>query len=194
MSDKITVIENLLNLVNTLIIGGGMAYTFMKAQGQEIGYSLLDAAGLETARTVMAKAKERASNCCPIDTVVADEFSNDAISKTVGLGGIEAGWQGLDIGPKTIELFSNAIKKSKTVVWNGPLGVFEFEKFGKGTRAIADLLASSPNITSVIGGGDTAAAVVQYGLADKMSHVSTGGGASLEMLEGKELPGLAARQ
>ncbi len=193
VSDKITVIENLLNLVNTLIIGGGMAYTFMKAQGQEIGNSLLDAAGLETARTVMAKAKEKGVELLlPIDTVVADEFSNDAISKTVGLGGIEAGWQGLDIGPKTIELFSNAIKKSKTVVWNGPLGVFEFEKFGKGTRAIADLLASSPNITSVIGGGDTAAAVVQYGLADKMSHVSTGGGASLEMLEGKELPGLAA--
>ena len=193
VSDKITVIENLLNLVNTLIIGGGMAYTFMKAQGQEIGNSLLDAAGLETARTVMAKAKEKGVELLlPIDTVVADEFSNDAISKTVGLGGIEAGWQGLDIGPKTIELFSNAIKKSKTVVWNGPLGVFEFEKFGTGTRAIADLLASSPNITSVIGGGDTAAAVVQYGLADKMSHVSTGGGASLEMLEGKELPGLAA--
>jgi phosphoglycerate kinase len=193
VSDKITVIENLLNLVNTLIIGGGMAYTFMKAQGLEIGNSLLDAAGIDTAKTVMAKAKEKGVELLlPIDTVVADEFSNDAISKTVGLGQIEAGWQGLDIGPKTIELFCNAIKKSKTVVWNGPLGVFEFEKFGKGTRAIADLLASSPNITSVIGGGDTAAAVVQYGLADKMSHVSTGGGASLEMLEGKELPGLSA--
>ena len=193
VSDKITVIENLLNLVNTLIVGGGMAYTFMKAQGQEIGNSLLDAAGLDTAKTVMARAKEKGVELLlPIDTVVADEFSNDAISKTVGLGEIEAGWQGLDIGPKTIELFSNAIKKSKTVVWNGPLGVFEFEKFGKGTRAIADLLAGSPNITSVIGGGDTAAAVAQYGLADKMSHVSTGGGASLEMLEGKELPGLAA--
>ena len=123
---------------------------------------------------------------------MADKFAADANSKIVGLGEIEAGWEGLDIGPKTIELFSEAVKKSKTVVWNGPLGVFEFEKFGKGTRTIADLLASSPNIISVIGGGDTAAAVVQYGLADKMSHVSTGGGASLEMLEGKVLPGLAA--
>ncbi|NUM53887.1 MAG: phosphoglycerate kinase [Candidatus Hydrogenedentes bacterium] len=193
VSDKITVIENLLNLVNTLIIGGGMAYTFMRAQGYEIGDSLLDEPGIETAKTVMAKAKEKGVELLlPIDTVVADAFSNEAVSKIVELGGIEAGWQGLDIGPKTIELFSNAIRKSKTVVWNGPLGVFEFEKFGKGTRAIADLLATSPNITSVIGGGDTAAAVVQYGLADKMSHVSTGGGASLEMLEGKELPGLAA--
>ncbi|MCC6795193.1 MAG: phosphoglycerate kinase [Candidatus Hydrogenedentes bacterium] len=193
VSDKITVIDNLLNLVDTLIIGGGMAYTFMKAQGHEIGNSLLDANGLDIAKNVMAKAKEKGVELLlPIDTVVADKFDANANSKIVGLGEIEAGWEGLDIGPKTIELFSNAIKKSKTVVWNGPLGVFEFEKFGKGTRAIADLLATSPNITSVIGGGDTAAAVVQYGLADKMSHVSTGGGASLEMLEGKELPGLAA--
>lgn len=193
VSDKITVIDNLLNLVDTLIIGGGMAYTFMKAQGHEIGNSLLDANGLDIAKNVMAKAKEKGVELLlPIDTVVADKFDANANSKIVGLGEIEAGWEGLDIGPKTVELFSNAIKKSKTVVWNGPLGVFEFEKFGKGTRAIADLLATSPNITSVIGGGDTAAAVVQYGLADKMSHVSTGGGASLEMLEGKELPGLAA--
>lgn len=193
VSDKITVIDNLLNLVDTLIIGGGMAYTFMKAQGHEIGNSLLDANGLDIAKNVMAKAKEKGVELLlPIDTVVADKFDANANSKIVGLGEIEAGWEGLDIGPKTVELFSNAIKKSKTVVWNGPLGVFEFEKFGKGTRAIADLLANSPEITSVIGGGDTAAAVVQYGLADKMSHVSTGGGASLEMLEGKELPGLAA--
>lgn len=193
VSDKITVIDNLLNLVDTLIIGGGMAYTFMKAQGYEIGNSLLDANGLDIAKNVLAKAKEKGVELLlPIDTVVADKFAADANSKTVGLGEIEAGWEGLDIGPKTIELFSNAVKKSKTVVWNGPLGVFEFEKFGKGTRAIADLLATSPDIISVIGGGDTAAAVVQYGLADKMSHVSTGGGASLEMLEGKELPGLAA--
>ena len=193
VSDKITVIENLLNLVNTLISGGGMAYTFMKAQGHEIGNSLLDEPGIETAKAVLAKAKEKGVELLlPIDTVVADKFDANANSKIVELGGIEPDWQGLDIGPKTVELFSNAIKKSKTVVWNGPLGVFEFEKFGKGTRAIADLLAGSPNITSVIGGGDTAAAIVQYGLADKMSHVSTGGGASLEMLEGKELPGLAA--
>lgn len=193
VSDKITVIENLLNLVDTLIIGGGMAYTFMKAQGYEIGDSLLDGPGIETAKTVIAKAKEKGVELLlPIDTVVADKFDANADSKVVELGGIQPGWQGLDIGPKTIDLFSSAVKKSKTVVWNGPLGVFEFEKFGKGTRAIADLLANSPNITSVIGGGDTAAAVTQYGLADKMSHVSTGGGASLEMLEGKELPGLAA--
>lgn len=193
VSDKITVIENLLNLVDTLIIGGGMAYTFMKAQGYEIGDSLLDEAGIDTAKTVMAKAKEKGVELLlPVDTVIADAFSNDANAKVAELGKIEPGWQGLDIGPRTIELFLNAMKKAKTVVWNGPLGVFEFEKFGKGTRAVADLLASSPNITSVIGGGDTAAAVTQYGLADKMSHVSTGGGASLEMLEGKELPGLAA--
>jgi len=193
VSDKITVIDNLLNLVDTLIIGGGMAYTFMKAQGYEIGNSLLDAGGLDTARDVMSKAKEKGvALLLPIDTVVADAFSNDANTKIVGLGEIPAEWEGLDIGPKTIELFSDTVKKSKTVVWNGPLGVFEFEKFGKGTRAIADLLASAPGIISVIGGGDTAAAIVQYGLADKMSHVSTGGGASLEMLEGKVLPGLAA--
>ncbi|HRK33646.1 MAG TPA: phosphoglycerate kinase [Candidatus Hydrogenedentes bacterium] len=193
VSDKITVIDNLLNLVNTLIIGGGMAYTFMKAQGYEIGNSLLDANGLDIAKAVIAKAKEKGVELLlPIDTVVADKFAADANSKVVGLGEIEAGWEGLDIGPKTVALFSEAIKRSKTVVWNGPLGVFEFEKFGVGTRTIADLLASSPNIISVIGGGDTAAAVVQYGLADKMSHVSTGGGASLEMLEGKVLPGLAA--
>lgn len=193
VSDKITVIENLLNLVDTLIIGGGMAYTFMKAQGYEIGDSLLDEPGIETAKVVLAKAKEKCVELLlPVDTVVADAFSNEAVSKIVEVGGIEPGWQGLDIGPKTVDRFSNAIRKSKTVVWNGPLGVFEFEKFAVGTRAVAALLAASPGITSVIGGGDTAAAVAQFGLADKMSHVSTGGGASLEMLEGKELPGLAA--
>lgn len=193
VSDKITVIENLLNLVDTLLIGGGMAYTFMKAQGYEIGNSLLDEAGIDVAEKVLAQAKKKGIELLlPVDTVVADAFSNDANSKVVGLGEIEPGWEGLDIGPKTVEMFCNAIKKSKMVVWNGPVGVFEFEKFGKGTRAIAELLANSPEITSIIGGGDTAAAVTQYGLADKMSHVSTGGGASLEMLEGKVLPGLAA--
>ncbi|MCC6695406.1 MAG: phosphoglycerate kinase [Candidatus Hydrogenedentes bacterium] len=193
VSDKITVIENLLNLVDTLVIGGGMAYTFMKAQGYEIGNSLLDEGGIEVAETVLAKAKEKGvALLLPVDTVVADAFSNDANTKVVGLGDIEPGWQGLDIGPKTLEQFCDVIKKAKTVVWNGPVGVFEMEKFSVGTKAIANLLASSPNITSVIGGGDTAAAVTQYGLEGKMSHVSTGGGASLEMLEGKELPGLAA--
>lgn len=193
VSDKITVIDNLLNLVDTLVIGGGMAYTFMKAQGYAIGNSLLDEAGLETAKNVMAKAKEKGVELLlPVDNIAADDFSNDANTKVCGLGEIEDGWEGLDIGPKTLELFSEAIKKATTVVWNGPVGVFEMEKFAKGTRGIADLLAESDSITSIIGGGDTAAAVVQFGLADKMSHVSTGGGASLEMLEGKSLPGVAA--
>ncbi|HPV35588.1 MAG TPA: phosphoglycerate kinase [Candidatus Hydrogenedentes bacterium] len=193
VSDKITVIDNLLNLVDTLIIGGGMAYTFMKAQGYEIGDSLLDEGGIEVARKAMEKAKERGIELLlPEDTVVADAFDATAHTKVAGLGQIEPGWQGLDIGPKTLEKFMAAIAQSKMVVWNGPVGVFEMEPFAKGTRAIAELLANSPGITSVIGGGDTAAAVTQYGLAGRMSHVSTGGGASLEMLEGKVLPGLAA--
>ena len=193
VSDKITVIDNLLNLVDTLIIGGGMAYTFMKAQGYEIGDSLLDEGGIEVARKAMEKAKERGIELLlPEDTVVADAFDATAHTKVAGLGQIEPGWQGLDIGPKTLEKFMAAIAQSKMVVWNGPVGVFEMEPFAKGTRAIAELLANSPGITSVIGGGDTAAAVTQYGLADRMSHVSTGGGASLEMHEGKVLPGLAA--
>lgn len=193
VSDKITVIDNLLNLVDTLIIGGGMAYTFMKSQGYAIGNSLLDEAGLDTAKQVMAKAKEKGVELLlPVDNIAADAFSNDANTKVCGLGEIEDGWEGLDIGPKTREQFLEAIKKAATVVWNGPVGVFEMEKFAGGTRAIADLLAESETITSVIGGGDTAAAVAQFGLAEKMSHVSTGGGASLEMLEGKILPGIAA--
>lgn len=193
VSDKIPVIDNLLNLVDTLLIGGGMAYTFMKAQGYEIGDSLLDEGGIDVAKKAMEKAKDKGIELIlPEDTVVADAFDANANTKVVGLGEIEPGWQGLDIGPKTLEKFKAAIKKSKTVVWNGPLGVFEMEPFARGTKEIAELLAESDGITSVIGGGDTAAAVTQYGLADKMSHVSTGGGASLEMLEGKELPGLAA--
>ncbi|MBN2311378.1 MAG: phosphoglycerate kinase [Candidatus Hydrogenedentes bacterium] len=193
VSDKILVIENLLNLVDTLVIGGGMAYTFMKAQGYEIGNSLLDEAGIEVAKKVLAAASEKGVELLlPEDTVVADAFDNGANTKIVGLGGIEPGWQGLDIGPKTIETFCAAIKKAKMVVWNGPVGVFEMDNFAKGTIAIAELLAGSDGIVSIIGGGDTAAAVKQYGLSEKMSHVSTGGGASLEMLEGKELPGLAA--
>lgn len=193
VSDKITVIDNLLNLVDTLVIGGGMAYTFMKAQGYAIGNSLLDEAGLDTAKAVMAKAKEKGVELLlPVDNIAADDFSNDANTQVCGLGEIEDGWEGLDIGPKTLENFKAAISKATTVVWNGPVGVFEMEKFCGGTRGIADLLAESDSITSIIGGGDTAAAVVQFGLADKMSHVSTGGGASLEMLEGKILPGIAA--
>ena len=192
VSDKITVIENLLNLVDVLIIGGGMAYTFMKAQGLEIGNSILDEAGIETAKTVMEKAKEKGVELLlPTDTVVADSFSNDANTKIVKAGEIEAGWEGLDIGPETTETFCEAIKKASTVVWNGPVGVFEMDKFAQGTITIANLLADS-DMTSIIGGGDTAAAIKQYGLSDRMSHVSTGGGASLEMLEGKILPGIAA--
>ena len=194
VSDKITVIDNLLNLVDTLIIGGGMAYTFMKCLGRNIGDSLLDEKGIDTARQVIEKAVEKGVELLlPLDFVVADAFSNDANTKIVSAGeGIDDGWQGLDIGPETRELFKRNIAQAKTVVWNGPLGVFEMEKFAEGTKCIADFLAANADIISIIGGGDTAAAVVQYGLDDNMSHVSTGGGASLEMLEGKVLPGLAA--
>ena len=192
VSDKILVIENLLNLVDTLIIGGGMAFTFLKAMGKEIGDSLLDAEGLETAKQAMQKAQEKGVQLLlPVDAVVADAFAADANSKIVDADGIEAGWRGLDIGPKTIELFTAAIAKSKMIVWNGPAGVFEMPKFAAGTKAIADAMAASGAVT-IVGGGDTAAAVNVFGLDSKMSHVSTGGGASLEMLEGKTLPGLAA--
>ncbi|MFP6583671.1 MAG: phosphoglycerate kinase [Candidatus Hydrogenedentota bacterium] len=193
VSDKITVIENLLEFVDTLIIGGGMAYTFMKAQGYEIGKSLLDEAGLVVAEQVMVKATEKGVQLLlPVDNVTADDFVPDANIRIAEVGDIDADWQGLDIGPRTIELFSEAIGNAKTVVWNGPLGVFEMDAFAGGTKAIAELLASRDDITSVIGGGDTAAAVVKFGLADRMSHVSTGGGASLEMLEGKALPGIVS--
>ena len=190
--DKITVIENLLNLVDTLIIGGGMAYTFLKAKGLEIGKSLLDKEGIEVAKKTMQMAEDKGVKLIlPVDIVVGDDFSNDANTQIVKVDAIPAEWEGLDIGPETIQLFSDVIKTSRTVVWNGPVGVFEMETFVKGTRALADLLAES-DVISIIGGGDTAAAVTQFGPADKMSHVSTGGGASLEMLEGKILPGLAA--
>ena len=193
VSDKITVIDNLLELVDSLVIGGGMAYTFMKAQGYEIGDSLLDEAGIQTAKDIMAKATRKGVQLLlPIDNTIADDFSADANIKVCDLGEIEPGWEGLDIGPKTIELFKDAISNAKTVVWNGPLGVFELEPFAIGTRALAELLAERDDIVSVIGGGDTAAAVVKFGIADKMSHVSTGGGASLEMLEGKALPGIVS--
>ncbi|MCX5757345.1 MAG: phosphoglycerate kinase, partial [Candidatus Hydrogenedentes bacterium] len=182
VSDKILVIENLLNLVDTLIVGGGMAYTFLKAQGYEIGGSLLDEAGIDTAKAALQKAAEKGVKLLlPVDTVVADAFAADAKSKVVGVDAIEPGWMGLDIGPKTIALFTEAVQAAKMVVWNGPLGVFEMEKFATGTKAIAEALANG-SATSIIGGGDTAAAVVQFGLEGKMSHVSTGGGASLEML------------
>ena len=191
VSSKISVIENLLDKVDKLIIGGGMAYTFMAAKGQEVGDSLLEKDYIDYAKEMMAKAGDKL--LLPVDTVVAKAFDNDAESKVVEEGGIEAGWQGLDIGPKSIELFSNAVKDAKTVVWNGPMGVFEMENFAKGTNAIAQVLAEI-DATTVIGGGDSVAAVNQAGLGDKMSHISTGGGASLEFLEGKELPDIVALQ
>ncbi len=192
VSSKISVINNLLDKVDTLIIGGGMAYTFMKALGEEVGDSLLEADYIDYAKEMMDKAdKKGVKLLIPIDTVVAKEFSNDAEYKTVGRGEIEPGWQGLDIGEKTVALYIDAIKDAKTVVWNGPMGVFEMPNFAKGTNAIAKALADIDAVT-IIGGGDSVAAVHQAGLGDKMTHISTGGGASLEFLEGKDLPGITA--
>ena len=192
VSSKISVINNLLDKVDTLIIGGGMAYTFMKSLGEEVGDSLLEADYLDYAKEMMEKAEEKGVNLLiPVDTVIADDFSNDANRKVVERGGIEAGWQGLDIGPKTQELFADAVKSAKTVVWNGPMGCFEMSNFAAGTVAVAKALAEI-DATTIIGGGDSAAAVNQLGFGDKMTHISTGGGASLEFLEGKELPGVAA--
>lgn len=192
VSSKISVIDNLLDKVDTLIIGGGMAYTFMKALGEEVGNSLLEADYLEYAKEMMDKAEKKGVKLLiPVDTVVAKDFSNDAEFKTVGRGEIEADWQGLDIGEKTRELYADAIKSAKTVVWNGPMGVFEFSNFAQGTIAVAKALAEI-EATTIIGGGDSAAAVNILGYGDKMTHISTGGGASLEFLEGKELPGVAA--
>jgi phosphoglycerate kinase (EC 2.7.2.3) len=192
VSDKIGVIENLIEKVDTLIIGGGMAYTFFKARGYEIGSSLLEEDKVDLARSLEEKAKAKGVKfLLPIDNVVAKEFKADAEHKVVPSEEIPAGWQGLDIGPKTRELFGEEIKKAKTVVWNGPMGVFEMPAFAKGTEAIARYMSECEG-TTIIGGGDSAAAVEQLGYADKMTHISTGGGASLEFLEGKELPGVAA--
>ncbi|MBQ6349227.1 MAG: phosphoglycerate kinase [Clostridia bacterium] len=191
VKDKIGVITNLLEKVDTLIIGGGMAYTFSKAMGGEIGNSLLDEERVGLAKEMMETAKAKGVQfLLPVDTVIANDFDNPTEIKTVEAGKIPEGWQGLDIGPKTIELFSDAVKNAKTVVWNGPMGVFEKPEFAKGTLAIATAMAES-GATTIIGGGDSAAAVTQMGLAPKMSHISTGGGASLEFLEGKVLPGVA---
>lgn len=191
VSSKISVINNLLEKVDTLIIGGGMAYTFMKAKGLSIGTSLLEEDFIDYAKDMMKKAEEKGVKLLiPTDSIEASEYSNDAEIK-VSENGIDDGFMGLDIGPKSIELFSNALKDAKTVVWNGPMGVFEMPNFAKGTNAIAKVL-SELDATTVIGGGDSVAAVNKAGLADKMSHISTGGGASLEFLEGKELPGIAA--
>jgi phosphoglycerate kinase len=192
VSSKISVIENLLDKVDTLIIGGGMAYTFMAALGEEVGKSLLEEDYKEYALNMLKKAEEKGVNLLiPVDTTIADDFSNDANFKVVGRGEIPADWEGLDIGPKTAELFANAVKDAKTVVWNGPMGCFEMPNFAKGTIAVAKALADTDAVT-IIGGGDSAAAVNTLGFGDKMTHISTGGGASLEFLEGKELPGVAA--
>lgn len=191
VSSKISVINNLLDKVDTLIIGGGMSYTFAKAQGKEVGTSLLEEDYLDYANEMVAKAKEKGVNLLlPVDTVVAKEFSNDAPSRVVE-GSMEPDEMGMDIGPKTREIFADAVKSAKTVVWNGPMGVFEMPNFAKGTIAVAEALADI-DATTIIGGGDSAAAVNQLGFGDKMTHISTGGGASLEFLEGKELPGVAA--
>ena len=192
VSSKIPVIENLLDKVDTLIIGGGMAYTFMAGLGHPVGKSLLEEDYKEYAVNMLKKAEEKGVKMLiPVDNVVADDFSNDANFKTVDLGGIPDDMEGLDIGPKTAELFANAIKDAKTVVWNGPMGCFEMPNFANGTIAVAKAL-SEIDATTIIGGGDSAAAVNNLGFGDKMTHISTGGGASLEFLEGKELPGVAA--
>ena len=192
VSSKISVIENLLDKVDTLIIGGGMSYTFSKAQGGSVGNSLLEEDYCEYALNMLKKAEEKGVKLLlPVDTIIADDFSNDANSKVVPAGGIPDGWQGLDIGPETEKIFCDAVKDAKTVVWNGPMGCFEMPNFAHGTEAVAKALADTEAVT-IIGGGDSAAAVNQLGYGDKMTHISTGGGASLEFLEGKELPGVAA--
>ena len=192
VSSKISVINNLLDKVDTLIIGGGMCYTFTKAQGGNVGNSLLEEDYLQYALDMVKKAEEKGVKLLlPVDAVAADAFSNDANTKVVAQNEIPDGWMGLDIGPKTAEMFADAVKSAKTVVWNGPMGCFEMPKFAEGTKAVAAALAET-DATTIIGGGDSAAAVNQLGYGDKMTHISTGGGASLEFLEGKELPGVAA--
>lgn len=195
ISGKIDVIQNLFPKVDTLIIGGGMAYTFYKAMGHEIGKSLLEDEKVQLAREILEKAKNAKVNfMLPVDVVVTPDFANDAPSEVVGIDGIPADKMGMDIGPKTVEIFRQEILKSKTIIWNGPMGVFEFDNFAKGTNAIAETLveATEKGAITIIGGGDSAAAIKKAGLDDKVSHVSTGGGASLEFLEGKQLPGVVA--
>ncbi|MGN0408740.1 MAG: phosphoglycerate kinase [Bacteroides sp.] len=193
VSSKISVINNLLDKVDTLIIGGGMSYTFQKANGGSVGQSLVEDDYLEYAKEMMEKAKNKGVKLLiPIDTVVSKEFKNDTPFRVVQAGHQEADDMGMDIGPKTCELYKEALKDAKTVVWNGPMGVFEFDNFAKGTIAVAEALADLKDATTIIGGGDSASAVNNLGFGDKMTHISTGGGASLEFLEGKELPGVAA--
>ncbi|MGG0409531.1 phosphoglycerate kinase [Peribacillus simplex] len=193
VKDKIGVIENLLEKVDHLIIGGGLGYTFIKAQGHEIGNSLLEEDKIELAKSFIESAKEKGVKLhLPIDAVVTAEFSPDAETENVDIDAIPNDKMALDIGPKTSELFADVIKSSKLVIWNGPMGVFEFDKFANGTRTVARALAEAKDTYSIVGGGDSAAAAEKFGLAEKMSHISTGGGASLEFMEGKELPGVVA--
>lgn len=194
VKDKIKVIDNLLNKVDALLIGGGMAYTFLKAKGDSIGSSKLDKDGFETAKAALDKAaKKNVALVLPVDHVIADKFDANANSKIVD-GNIPDGWMALDIGPKTVKLFEDKLKGSRTVIWNGPLGVFEMDKFAKGTSDIAKFLAGLKDCSTIIGGGDTAAAMKKFKLENKMTHISTGGGASLEYLEGTGLPGIDALQ
>ena len=195
VSDKILIIENLMEKANNIIIGGGMAYTFLKAQGKEIGSSLCENDKLDLALELLAKAKAKGvSLILPVDSVAADKFAADANTQLVSNDNIPAGWMGLDIGEKSIAIFSETIEQSKTILWNGPMGVFEMEAFQKGTKAIANAIAqaTAQGAFSLVGGGDSVAAVNQFGLADQVSYVSTGGGALLEYFEGKVLPGIAA--
>lgn len=193
VSDKIAVIEKLLDKVDTLIIGGGMAYTFLKAQGYEIGTSLVEEEKVEYAAEMIEKAKQKGvTMLLPVDNVAADRFAADAEAVVTQDQNIPKGHMGLDIGPKTVELYVEKVRSSATIIWNGPMGVFEFEKFAQGTLAIAKNMAELEDAVTVIGGGDSAAAVNQLGFGEKMTHVSTGGGASLEFLEGKELPGIVS--
>jgi len=195
VSDKILIIENLLQRANNIIIGGGMAYTFLKAMGNEVGSSLCELDKLDLANEILAKAKAKNVNIyLPEDSTVADKFAADANTKAVDNTNIETGWMGLDIGPKAIKAFSDVIENSKTILWNGPMGVFEMEKFQAGTKAIALSVAAATakGAFSLVGGGDSVAAVNKFNLADKVSYVSTGGGAMLEYFEGKVLPGIAA--
>lgn len=192
VSDKIGVIENLLDKVDSILIGGGMAYTFLKAQGYEIGQSLLEEDKMDLALSLIEKAKEKGVKLLlPVDITIAKEFKNDTEIRIAGIDSIPEDWMGLDIGPKTLKLFSEEISKAKTVIWNGPTGVFEMENFSKGTYGIAKALVDS-DATTIVGGGDSASAVEKAGYAAQITHVSTGGGASLELLEGKVLPGIAA--
>lgn len=195
VSSKIGVIETLLDKVDKLLIGGGMIFTFYKARGLNVGKSLVEEDKLELAKSLEAKAKEKGVDLLlPTDVVVADNFAADANAQTVSVEAIPDGWMGLDIGPDSVKVFQDALKQCKSVIWNGPMGVFEFDKFAQGTEAIARTLAdlTGEGVITIIGGGDSVAAVEKVGVADKMSHISTGGGASLELLEGKELPGIAA--